>query len=255
MNKIEKFELGRKTHKFDQLASFLASSVKGLTKSDFREIKDSLICVDYEGGDLIAQEGSLLSGVFIVYSGLVKIGKYSPSNKKRVLRFLAPGEWFGLETMFLKEQNRNVQFARALIDSELIHIESHAFSEFLDDHNELLFELCRWLAREVAMLEFKLTRHSTEGALQNLSLLLLALNEKYGAEKQDSSEIDLELSRKTLADLMGVSVETLRRLIRKLKQNEIIEMSKNRITIIDREGLSGLAETPEFYVDLLRDTL
>lgn len=239
---------------FSEMASFISSALVGLNKEALEELRGSIFWVGYDGGDLIVQEGSYSSSVYLVYKGLVKIGKHSGAGRRRVLRFLAPKEWFGLEALFMPDQRTNIQFARALVDSELIFIESESFLNFLESYPRVLFDLCRWFAREVAMLEFKLTRDSTEGAMQNFSMLLLALNKKYGVEVESGSMVNLELSRQTLANSLGVSVETLRRLIRKLGSRDIISTEDSKIIIKNEGKLSEISECTDFYLSILEET-
>ncbi len=240
----------------EKILSFLSSSLENVSQEELEELKDSIFWVQYSDGDLVAQEGSLSSSIYIIYDGLVKIGKYSQSQqKKRVLRFLGPHEWFGLEVLFMPDQHTNIQFARAVLDSELISIESSAFKDFLGSHPEALNDLCKWFAREVAMLEFKLTRETADGSLQNFAILLLGLDEKYGEKVEKGSKIDLELPKHTLADLMGISAETLRRLIKRLKESGAISTRDHKITIQDRKKLHELAGIQDFYLTILGETL
>lgn len=239
---------------FSELASFISATIGGVDEEDLEKLSDSIFWVGYDGGDLIVQEGSFSSSVYLVYKGLVKIGKHSGSGRRRVLRFLAPKEWFGLEALFLPDQRTNIQFARALVNSELIFIESTSLYKFLKRHPRALFDLCRWFAREVAMLEFKLTRTSTEGAIQNFSMLLLALSKKYGIKVDSGDMIDLDLSKQTLANSLGVSVETLRRLIKKLGNRNIISVEDSKIIIKNEDKLNEIAECTDFYLSILEET-
>ena len=240
----------------EEILTFLASSLENVSEEELKELEDSIFWVQYADGDLVAQEGSLSSSIYIIYDGLVKIGKYSKSQqKKRVLRFLGPHEWFGLEVLFMPDQHTNIQFARAVLDSELIAIEVSKFSDFLNSHPRALEDLCKWFAREVAMLEFKLTRETADGSLQNFAILLLGLDEKYGKKEKQGSKIDLELPKNTLADLMGVSAETLRRLMKRLKEAGAISTKNHKITIRDRNKLHELAGVQDFYLTILGETL
>jgi len=245
----------RKKPDFSQIISFLSSSLKDVPSDEIEKLSDSIFLVQYSGGDLVVQEGSLSSSVYIVRSGLVKIGKYSKPRKRRVLRFLGSREWFGLEVLFLPNQRTNIQFARAVLDSELISIEASAFNDFVTNCPNALYDLCMWFAREVAMLEFKLTRETSEGSLQNFATLLLGFNEKYGKKVESGSQIDLKLPRHTLADLTGVSAETLRRLIKRLKESETISTHDSKVTIKDEEKLHKLASVQDFYLTILGETL
>lgn len=210
--------------------------------------------IEYHEGDLIVQEGAPFSGVFIVYSGLVQIGKYSSADKQRTLRFLAPGEFFGLEVLFMPHHKVNIQFARALLDTTLIFFREHEFNSFIKTTPQFGATLCRWFAREVAMLEFKLTRDTTEGSLHNVALLLSALERKYGKRLSSSSVIELELSRKLMAEMLGISEDTLNNVLKKLRDRKIVSTSNGKLSILDHEALNELSLANEFYLSILKET-
>lgn len=58
-----------------------------------------------------------------------------------------------------------------------------------------------------------------------------------------------------MSDLMGVSAETLRRLIKRLKNTETISTQDNKITILDEDKLHELAGIQDFYLTILGETL
>ncbi len=120
-----------------------------------------------------------------------------------------------MEPFFWGRARINLQFARTIVESTLLFFDIETFQAFLDRHPRALRDLCRWFAREVAMLEFKLTREATESADRNLALLLLALSNKYGIANPDGLVfLELPLARQTMAELLGVSVETLMHILR-----------------------------------------
>ncbi|MGQ9477445.1 MAG: Crp/Fnr family transcriptional regulator [Candidatus Bipolaricaulia bacterium] len=238
-----------------ELIPFFSAIFEGLPEEALAELSEEALLVGYNEGDLVVQEGSPFSGVYIIYSGLVLIGKYSSSRKRRILRFLAPREFFGLEALFMKGQETNIQFARALLDSELVFIRAEPLLEFLQRCPLAMLTLCRWFAREVAMLEFKLTRDATEGSLHNLAMLLLALSNKYGHETPAGTIINLELPRALMAEMLGISEETLLKLLKRLKGQQIISVQDSKITILNKEKLDSLALTADFYLTILEETL
>jgi len=237
-----------------ELISFLSSVFEGLTEEELRDLSDAALRVEYGQGDLIVQEGGPFSGVYIVYRGLVCIGKYSSTGKQRCSRFLDRGEFFGLEPFFMGQRS-NIQFARALVNTELIFICDYLLLDFLHSHPRAMHTLCRWFAREVAMLEFKLTREATEGSLHNLALLLLALSNKYGHVTPSGAVIGLGLPRQLMAEMLGISEDTLLKLLKSLKDQRVISVQNSKITILDKERLDELALASDFYLTILEETL
>lgn len=153
----------------EAVAACLAHAPPSLSEEELKQLEKLAMVLHFDADELVAQENAYFSGVYLVCQGLVYIGKYSPrTQEKRVLRFLAPGEWYGLEPFFWGRARINLQFARTIVESALLFFDTETFQAFLDHHPQALQDLCRWFAREVAMLEFKLTREATESADRNL---------------------------------------------------------------------------------------
>jgi CRP-like cAMP-binding protein len=106
------------------------------------------------------------------------------------------------------------------------------------------------------MLEFKLTRETTESSDRNFALILLALGNKYGdTQPTGITVLQLPLTRQALAELMGISVETLMRLLRRFRERGLINTSRATIEILSKERLEEVARTPDFYLSIIEETL
>ena len=235
---------------------FLAQALPSLDVSELEELLRISIRVRFNEGELIAQEGSYAAGIYVVESGLVSIGKYASKGwQKRCLRFLAPGEWFGLEPVFLEREPINAQFAKAIVETTLIFFERGNILAFSKAHSVIFADLCRWLSREVLMLEFKLTREAVDTIDRNLALLLIALTKKYGEQEGTTVVLDLPVSRQTMAEVLGVSIETLSRVLRQFRERGLIAVSKSKIEIKDLESLKKKANATPFYLSIIEETL
>lgn len=218
------------------------------------ELASMCLEVHYKVGELIAQEESYAAGVYIVQSGLVKTGKYGSSGaEKRVLRFLGVGELFGLEALVLGHST-HVQYAKTLMETTLLFFERHKVLEFKNRHPELCTDFTLWLARNVVMLELKLTRDAVETVDRNLALLLVALAHNYGESTDAGVILDLPVPRRTLAEMLGVSVESLMRALKRFRDRRLLETSGRRVTITDFDGLKERARVTEFYLSVIEDT-
>jgi len=235
---------------------FLAKVFPSLDKGEIEELAGISLRTRYDENELIAQEGSYASGIYIVQSGLVSIGKYSSKGRgKRCLRFLAVGEMIGLEAVCLEREAVNVQFAKTLIESTLVFFERSNIRAFSKDHPRIFQDLSRWLSREVIMLEFKLTREAVESVDRNLALLLLALGNKYGVREQDVLHLELPIPRQTMAEMLGVSVETLMRGLKRFRELGFLGPEHGEIVIQDSARLAERARVNDFYLSIIEETL
>jgi CRP-like cAMP-binding protein len=215
------------------------------------------LCLEirHNGQELIAQEETYASGVYVVQSGLVKIGKYgSTGSEKRVLRFLGVGELFGLEAVALNHET-HIQYAKTLMDTTLQFIERRNLLAFRREYPELCTDLTRWLAREVAMLELKLTREAVESTDRNLALLIIALAYNYGVGTDGGIVVDLPVPRRTLAEMLGVSVESLMRSLKRFRDRGLISTSGRRMTVTNFDSLKERARITPFYLSIIQETL
>ncbi|MCK5585557.1 Crp/Fnr family transcriptional regulator [Candidatus Bipolaricaulota bacterium] len=240
----------------ETLYVFLTKVFPSLEKGEIEELARISLRTRYDENELIAQEGSYASGIHIVKSGLVSIGKYSSKGRgKRCLRFLAVGEMFGLEAVCLEREAINFQFAKTLIESTLVFFERSNIRAFSKDHPRIFKDLSRWLSREVIMLEFKLTREAVESVDRNLALLLLALGNKYGVREQNVVHLELPIPRQTMAEMLGVSVETLMRGLKRFRELGFLGPEHGKITIQDSDRLAERARVNDFYLSIIEETL
>jgi len=238
-----------------QRRQLLASVFPSLDETAIEQLASMALEIHHKEGELIAQEESYASGLYIVQSGLVKIGKYGSSGaEKRVLRFLSVGELFGLESVVLGHST-HVQYAKTLIETSLLFIERHNLLSFQKEHPKLCTDFTRWLAREVVMLELKLTREAVESVDRNLALILIALAHNYGQSHEEGIVLDLVIQRRTLAEMLGVSTESLMRSLKRFRDRRLIVTDGRRITITDLEAMKERARITPFYLTIIQQTL
>ena len=84
---------------------------------------------------------------------------------------------------------------------------------------------------------------------------LIALANKYGDRKGDGIMLDLPISRQTMAEMLGVSIETLMRALKRFRERRLITTARSRITLIDMESLQARAQTTPFYLSIVEETL
>lgn len=221
-----------------------------LSEEAFTELMELMLFIDYKKGELIFQEGSLASGIYIICSGQMKYGKYSANKrKKRLLKIFEHKEILELETVCQKGSPTYIGYAKALTDTRVAFIEREAFNTFLKAHPRALFKLCEEVTRELRVFECRLVEHAYGTIEENMARLFLILGDRYGVVDELGLRIDIELSRSDLASLLGISIETAIRFLSQLKDNGLISLRDREIIITDRQGLESLVSLPTTCVE------
>lgn len=221
-----------------------------LDEEGLASLEKVMIPIRYKEEDLIFQEGAYASGIYLVCQGLVKYGTYVEGGRRRhIVKLVGAGEIFGEEELFLKDYSSRLGYAKALTDTEVVFMERRAFSELLEREPSLFPDLCEKFVREIILLEYKLTCSACKSVEGNIASLLLALASKYGVRNKKGLEIDLELRRATLMEILGISRESLMRVLSKLTERGIIFSRDRRITVLDENWLKVLAELLPVYLE------
>lgn len=225
-----------------ELPEGLSSIFAGLGEDELAWIRDSSISVEYQAGDLLFQQGAITAGIYIISAGLVAYGRRSSDDsKERIISILGPQDVLGLDTLLIEGDCPHFGYARALTDTRAIFIARDTFLDLTAAHPGIALNLSAWLARELLELEIRLARDGNETPERNLALLLLALARRFQANGGPSWPPELELRRSVLADLLGISIESLIRALRDLKERGLITTEGRKLLILDPSGLEALA--------------
>ena len=98
------------------------------------------------------------------------------------------------------------------------------------------------LSHEFTVWINKLTLFAQQPVKERVALSLLIINEKYKKEEKSSQPVIINLSRDDLANYVGTTTETLVRILRHLKDEQIITASGRKITILKPKELEKIAD-------------
>jgi CRP-like cAMP-binding protein len=211
-----------------------------LSDEDFSKFTRLVKKVGYEGGETIFQEGALAFGLYIVCQGKVKVTGKAPCGKRQILKLLGPGELLGEEALFA--DGSYTIFARTLEPSTLAFVPKDRFLEFISEHPVVAFKLIEKLSRELVAFQSKLMETAYESSEGRLARLLLVIGERFGQAEGSRLYLGLDLSRAELAELAGIAPETAIRTLSRLREEGLIRLEGQRITILSLEGLQRLAK-------------
>jgi CRP-like cAMP-binding protein len=191
-------------------------------------------------GDLVAEHGAPLAGVFALAHGTVKLVLRGPADEERVLRLVSLGDTFGESTALLARPCR--YDARALTECKLVVIPPAAIFDLIEADAKCARQVVQALAEHSFELFAEVESSSLRKGPQRLAAYLVSLVERArtSGEKIASWTVRLPASKTVIASRLGMKKETLSRLLRSLSDQGVIRVAQRDITILDYERLAAL---------------
>lgn len=194
--------------------------------------------VRHEAGDPVLREGEPCRGLFVVVAGGVKLFRVSPDGKEQVLQRVRPGQTFA-EAAVLTMKHYPANAVATESPTELVEIGAGPFLRLFEDDPKvarvMVASLSKWLLRLVGKVE-ELTVLSAGARLARYLLDLPSETTDEGAA------IALPLAKRDLAASLGITPETLSRLLRKWQDHEVVRSDGPTIVVLDADVLMALAD-------------
>jgi len=188
--------------------------------------------VGYTEDELIFHEGEPCGAFFLVVSGLIKLFVTNNRDQQKIIEFISPGETFAEAAMF-SGQGYPVS-ALAVTDSRLIRIDAFGFTRYVHQHPELAWSMLSQLSRRSHYLIGQIRQMSLQGARSQVADYLL---QRHSAEEPLKPISGLPTRRADLAAAVGVTVETLCRVISDFRNHGWITTRDSTIIIQDPDRL------------------
>lgn len=179
--------------------------------------------------DMLFFEGEEGRHLFFMASGSIRLFKSNPEGKEVVIRFIEPGDLFAEIILFLK--NRYPVNAMAIEASEVLAIDALKLFDVIKEHPEVAMKLIGKLAAKSQYLLKMVENLTLVDARERFLNYLKHLKER--SKKADT--VTLPVPKGELSLLLGISPETFSRLLKKLSDDGIIEVSGKKVTLLNLE--------------------
>lgn len=191
-------------------------------------------------GERLAHQGSALEFAGVLYSGLAARYRTTPAGERLLLSLLLPGDLIGIETAagtppwFDLEALTDV--SACLFDADQLHR--------LLAVPSLGARLIQRLASDRRHVEERFTAVAAADPRHSLAHFVVDLHHRlYLRGLAPEASLSLPLTRRQLAEAIGVTTVHLHRVVRELRQDGIMHFAGRKIVIADKKRLRALAVT------------
>lgn len=183
----------------------------------------------------IYAEGDRSDGWYKVVSGTVRICKLMADGRRHIAEFFFAGDCFGLDAV-----GDRVFSAEAVGDVILMRFPRAATERLIDERPELARHLCDMTLRNLAHARTQMLLLGRMTAPERVASFLLEL-----AERRDVRRVlDVPMSRNDIADYLGLTIETVCRVLSAFKRDGVIAIpNPHRIDLCDRDALEAVGDS------------
>jgi len=205
-----------------------------LDENQLAQVLRTMSVVHLNSGQLLFEQGGECHTFYAVQTGLIKLFRLSPQGGEKIYELLGPGRTFAEAIMFM-EQHTYPVCAQALAPTEVLAFPHSTFGNILKESVETGFRVMG----DISMRLRKLIMEVDQLTLQNATMRLINYLQKKPLPDSGSAEIDIELNipKSILASRLSIQPETFSRILKKLKEQGLIEVSGKTIHVRDMAKL------------------
>lgn len=193
---------------------------------------------------ILFKAGDKLKSLYALRAGALKSYTISETGDEQITAFHLPGDLIGFDAI---THNEHPSFAQALGTSMICEIPYDVLDDLCGKMPKLRQQIMRLMSNEIINDQQMILLLSKMKAEERLASFIYNLSQRYSARHFSAVEFHLTMSRGDIANYLGLTVETISRLISRFQKLKILTVQGKYVLIEDMEELiriSGESKIP-----------
>jgi len=187
--------------------------------------------------DHLFKSGDSLTFLYAVRSGSFKSYNLTQTGNQQITSFHLPGDIIGFDAVAATTHS---SFAQALETSMVCAIPFNAVENLSGEIPALRRQLFSLMSGEICGDKQLHIALASKNAEEKLAGFIFSLAVRFGERGFSSKEFRLSMTRNEIGNYLGLTVETISRLLNKFQKNEMLEVNGKFLHIIDPNKLDVL---------------
>ncbi len=217
-----------------------AKLYSGLPQEQVRDIRDLLSLCNTGPGDMLFRAGDPSIYLYVIHEGQIKLTRSDVSGHERLIGLVGPGYLLGFDTIGNPMYSYS---AKTLTPSVFCRIKHSDIMKVLAKNSKVSLNVLLAINEQLAEARTLIRVLGQKTAVEKVAALLLNLLPLKMDEEAGKTQA-LHLSRYEMAEILGITVETVSRIMAQFRREAIIKAPRGSISIRNREQLEALAGSP-----------
>jgi CRP/FNR family transcriptional regulator len=180
--------------------------------------------------------------LYAIRLGHFKTFQINPSGDQQITGFQMAGELLGMDAI---SADRHHCDAVALEDSDVCEIPFVRLEELFSHIPALLHHFHRIMSQEITREQNVMLLLGNMRAEQRFAVFLVNLSSRYAARGYSSTSFQLRMSREDIGNYLGLTIESISRLLSRFKKQGWLEIDKREVKLLDPLMLKAMAAGTE----------
>lgn len=189
-------------------------------------------------GDHLFEAGAPLHSLYAVRTGSFKTYTLSEQGEEQITGFHLPGDVIGFDAI---GNQQHPSYAQALETAMVCEIPFHTLESLLDQLPKLRQQLMRLMSQDISGDQQMMLLLNRKTAEEKLAAFLTNLAQRFGNRGFSKKEFRLTMTRGEIGNYLGLTVETISRLLGRFHKDELIHVDGKLIVITNFDALSKVA--------------
>lgn len=189
-------------------------------------------------GDMLFNAGTAQKSLYAVRTGSFKTFTMTDQGEQQITGFHLPGDIVGFDGLNLQ---MHPGYAEALETAMVCEIPLPNLEQLLDKLPRLRQQMMRLMSQDIQADQQMMLLLNRKTAEQKLASFISQLAQRFASRGFSATEFRLTMTRSDIGNYLGLTVETISRLLTKMMRDELINVDGKLITLRNEQGLKSLA--------------
>jgi len=191
-------------------------------------------------GAAVFEQGETAKAFYVLLNGRLKVMKLTPDGQQVVIRFVVPGDIYGIAKALNREDYPAT--ATALVDSVTLAWDMAVWDEFMDRHPAFARNVMRMLGRRIEEAHTRLKEMATQDVEHRVAHAVLRLVSQSGRNVEGGVLVDFPVTRQEIAEVSGTTMHSVSRVLSAWENAGLVVVGRQKVIVCDLERLSRIAE-------------
>jgi CRP-like cAMP-binding protein len=191
-------------------------------------------------GSAVFEQGETAKAFYALLNGRLKVVKVTPDGQQVVIRFVVPGDIYGIAKALNREDYPAT--ATALVDSVTLAWDMAVWDEFMERHPAFARNVMQMMGQRIEEAHTRLKEMATQDVEHRVAHAVLRLVSQSGRKVEEGVLVDFPITRQEIAEVSGTTLHSVSRVLSAWENAGRVVVGRQKVIVCDLERLSRIAE-------------